>query len=220
MVSSLPKVSHIILVVHGMGATKEALERNVRDLTASLSEMQKYWFWHVGVHVHVEMIDWKCVLSQLQSTIFDKITPVEARITRMSLNSTLSDVIFYKTAHYRSKIHAIVLQKMNACLRQVRSDLAGCFQNARVSFIGHSLGSVIAYDVLSGLAIADGEGTGLEFEVENFFLWGSPLAAFVSIADIEHQSGKFTLPSRLNTYNLFHPHDPVAFRLEPLFYTH
>jgi len=89
-------------------------------------------------------------------------------------------------------------------------------RNARVSIAGHSLGSVIAYDVLTGFG-RDG-GLSLEFEVDNFFLWGSPLAAFVSIADKEQQSGKFVLPGRTNTYNMFHPHDPVAFRLEPLYY--
>lgn len=211
------KVTHILFVVHGMGATRAALERNVRDLAQSFREMQKYWFWHTDINIHVEMIDWKSELSDTQTSIFDRITPLEARDTRMSLNSTLSDVIFYKTAHYRLKIHQIVTDKMNARLRTLLSDPSNRFNSAGVSIVGHSLGSVIAYDVLTSPG-NDNEGVKLEFQVDSFFLWGSPLAAFLSIADLEHQRGKFTLPRTLNMYNIFHPHDPVAFRLEPLYY--
>lgn len=209
-------VTHVLFVVHGMGATPEALRKNKKDLRENFGAMQKYWFWHTDANVHVEIIDWKSALSAEQSAIFDRITPAEARTTRMSLNATLSDVIFYKTAHHRTKIHDIVTRKMNTRLRALRAEPNGRCANARVSVVGHSLGSVIAYDVLSGFGVE--EGGALEFEVDSYFLWGSPLAAFISIADIEHQSGKFTLPGRISTYNIFHPHDPVAFRLEPLYY--
>jgi len=210
-------VSHILFIVHGMGATPETLRRNVREVSNNLMAMQKYWFWHVNINVHVEMIDWKSSFSELQGSIFDRITPGEARGMRMSLNSTLSDVIFYKTPHHRSRIHEIVTNRMNTRLDTLRLDPSGRFADAGVSIVGHSLGSVIAYDVLAGYG-SDEDSPALEFEVDHFFLWGSPLGAFLSIADIEHQSGKFVLPRTLNTYNVFHPHDPVAFRLEPLYY--
>lgn len=217
LLPDLPKVTHILFVVHGMGATADALVQNVKDLTDSLQDMRKYWFWHTNIEVHVEMIDWKSSFSAQQNAIFDRITPAEARDRRMSLNATLSDVIFYKTAHHRSKIHDIVVQKLNVRVRSLRSESSGRFADARVSVVGHSLGSVISYDVLSGFG-RDDDTTGLEFEIDNFFLWGSPLAAFVSIADIDHQHGKFTMPDSLKVCNIFHPHDPVAFRIEPLYY--
>eukprot|EP00971_Amphidinium_carterae_P008676 170606-Amphidinium_carterae.1 len=101
-------VTHIVFVVHGMGATEEGLEQNVRDLRESLEKMREHWFWHTDVQVHVEMIDWKCTLQSTQTSIFERITPAEARGFRMSLNCTLSDVMFYKTAYYRDRIHEIV----------------------------------------------------------------------------------------------------------------
>lgn len=214
-----PKVSQIIFVVHGMGATQEGLKRNAQELKESLLEVKHHWFWHTSVEVHVEMIDWKSAICDTQDSIFDKITPAEARATRMSLNSTISDAIFYKTPHHRAKIIDTVTSKMNTRYAALLGDSAGRFADARVSIVGHSLGSVISYDVLTGFS---GEKAGecqlIEFEVDHFFLWGSPLAAFVSIADIEHQSGKFTLPAALRVTNIFHPQDPVAFRLEPLYY--
>mmetsp|Transcript_24199 Transcript_24199/g.53683 ORF Transcript_24199/g.53683 Transcript_24199/m.53683 type:complete len:726 (+) Transcript_24199:101-2278(+) len=216
-----PRVTHIVFVLHGMGATETGLERNQRDLSESLQAMQRYWFWHTTINVHVEMVDWKSVLSATQGAIFDRIMPEKAGSTRRTLNSTLSDILFYKTAYYRSKIYDIVVNRMNTRLAELQAHPSGRFSEARVSLIGHSLGSVIAYDVLSGLrgSIEVGiESPELAFEVDNFFLWGSPLAALASIADIEHQSGKFLLPEKVSTYNMFHPQDPVAFRLEPLVY--
>lgn len=216
----LPKVTHILFVIHGMGATEEGLQRNTKELQDSLDEMQKYWFWHTNIAVHVEMIDWKSSLSATQSEIFNRITPDEARNTRMSLNSTLSDAIFYKTAHHRAKIYDIVTRKMNEGFHGLRADPSGRFADARVSVVGHSLGSVIAYDVLSGYCGPDmnSDMPKLDFQIDTLFLWGSPLAAFVSIADIEHQHGKFILPDTVKVCNIFHPHDPVAFRIEPLYY--
>merc|ERR1740121_314740 len=180
-----------------------------------------YWFWHTNLNVHFEMIDWKSSLTEAQTSIWNRITPHEgsSRSTRMSLNSTLGDVIFYKTAHHRSKIHEIVTQKMNTRLRMLRADPSDRFRDAGVSIVGHSLGSVIAYDVLTNYSgVKEGEEAtcALDFKIDNFFLWGSPLAAFVSIADEDHERIRLTLPKGLNTYNIFHPHDPIAFRLEPL----
>eukprot|EP00929_Paragymnodinium_shiwhaense_P075165 TRINITY_DN38424_c0_g1_i2.p1 TRINITY_DN38424_c0_g1~~TRINITY_DN38424_c0_g1_i2.p1 ORF type:complete len:937 (-),score=272.60 TRINITY_DN38424_c0_g1_i2:76-2886(-) len=233
------RIRHVLLVVHGMGATQETLQRNLGDLRESIKEMQKYWFWHTDFNVHVEMIDWKCTITESQNTIFDRITPNDARGTRMSLNCTLSDVIFYKTPHYRTRIHEVVTEKMNDTMRTLRATNdteegaeTNLFADAKVSVVGHSLGSVIAYDVLTGFGSGhDLEGGALdpalrgqiekipklEFDVENFFLMGSPLAAFVSIADTEH-GATFRLPENTTSYNIFHPQDPVAFRLEPLIF--
>merc|ERR1719163_1940477 len=103
-----------------MGATQETLDRNLADLKESIKEMEKYWFWHLDINVHVEMIDWKSTITESQNTIFDRITPNDARGTRMSLNCTLGDAIFYKTPHYRARIHAVVTQKMNEKMRELR----------------------------------------------------------------------------------------------------
>ncbi|XP_076263384.1 retinal degeneration B isoform X6 [Rhynchophorus ferrugineus] len=59
----------------------------------------------------------------------------------------------------------------------------------------------------------------LEFEVSDFFMFGSPLAlvlAYRKIAAPDEKSGNITRPCCLQVYNLFHPTDPVASRLEPL----
>ncbi|KAL1501307.1 hypothetical protein ABEB36_006651 [Hypothenemus hampei] len=59
----------------------------------------------------------------------------------------------------------------------------------------------------------------LDFEVSDFFLFGSPLAlvlAFRRLSCLEEKSGSIPRPICHQVYNLFHPTDPVAARLEPL----
>lgn len=210
------KITDILFVVHGMGATDEGLACNVRELTSALNCMRDFWFWHTNLEVHVEMVSWKEVFSATQTSIFDRITPAEKmKGTRMTINSTLSDILFYKHPHYRAKIHEILISKMNSRVCALRDDPSGRFSDARVSIVGHSLGSVITYDILT---LPQTEPRQLEFKVDHFFLWGSPLAAFISIADENNEFGEFVLPESVSVCNIFHPQDPVAFRLEPLYY--
>ncbi|XP_060948071.1 phospholipase DDHD1b [Limanda limanda] len=64
-------------------------------------------------------------------------------------------------------------------------------------------------------------GPALKFKVENFFCMGSPLAVFLALRGI--RPGNYTvqdhiLPTSIckRLFNIFHPTDPVAYRLEPL----
>uniref|UniRef100_A0A8C3AV47 DDHD domain containing 1 n=1 Tax=Cyclopterus lumpus TaxID=8103 RepID=A0A8C3AV47_CYCLU len=65
----------------------------------------------------------------------------------------------------------------------------------------------------------------LKFKVENFFCMGSPLAVFLALRGIRpgtscHQD--HILPTFIcsRLFNVFHPTDPVAYRLEPLILKH
>ncbi|CAN0260314.1 unnamed protein product [Discosporangium mesarthrocarpum] len=57
----------------------------------------------------------------------------------------------------------------------------------------------------------------LEAFVENVFCLGSPIGMFLMIRGQHRSLGKdFQLPGCKRLFNIFHPYDPVAFRLEPL----
>merc|ERR1712190_320390 len=78
-----------------------------------------------------------------------------------------------------------------------------------VIFVGHSLGGVILFELLR---LADA----LTFRPTAFYTLGSPVGIFL------HCSGNvpganFTLPNGTRYMNIFHPGDPVAYRVEPLF---
>lgn len=133
----------------------------------------------------------------------------------------------------------------------------------KVSLAGHSLGSLILFDLLCNQkpVATNGEkhenneeqelsptkrptlhrplqraqskqidyrvglsGTGqpfmkypqLTFEPKNFFALGSPIGMFVTIRGIDAFGMDFKLPTCEGFYNIFHPYDPVAYRLEAL----
>ncbi|XP_024959386.1 phospholipase SGR2-like isoform X2 [Cynara cardunculus var. scolymus] len=69
--------------------------------------------------------------------------------------------------------------------------------------------------------------TKLEFKVDTFFAVGSPLGVFLALRNIRIGIGKGNdywdnkniieeMPSCRQMFNIFHPYDPVAYRIEPL----
>uniref|UniRef100_A0AAQ5YS91 DDHD domain-containing protein n=1 Tax=Amphiprion ocellaris TaxID=80972 RepID=A0AAQ5YS91_AMPOC len=65
----------------------------------------------------------------------------------------------------------------------------------------------------------------LKFKVENFFCMGSPLAVFLALRGIRPgnngmQDHILPTPICKRLFNIFHPTDPVAYRLEPLILKH
>ncbi|XP_036438312.1 phospholipase DDHD1b [Colossoma macropomum] len=65
----------------------------------------------------------------------------------------------------------------------------------------------------------------LKFKVENFFCMGSPLAVFLALRGVRPSTNgtqDHILPRSIcqRLFNIFHPTDPVAYRLEPLVLKH
>ncbi|KAL7581211.1 hypothetical protein ACA910_005994 [Epithemia clementina (nom. ined.)] len=184
-------------------------------------------------------------------------------------NDTLMDVLYFMSPEHHDIIIDIVATEMNVVVEKFRQ-LTGF--TGRVSIIGHSLGSIIAWDILANQRVpplaeenpegaakdalvtgaesngsleslmsdygtarsepADGPETDrpplsvaikptfsyprLQFHVENFFLMGSPVAVFLMIRNQRkplHDS--FSLNGCRRVFNIFHPYDPVAYRIEP-----
>nr|XP_023855574.1 phospholipase DDHD1-like isoform X1 [Salvelinus alpinus] len=68
---------------------------------------------------------------------------------------------------------------------------------------------------------SEGSSSALKFKVENFFCMGSPLAVFLALRGIRpgnNVTQDHILPKSIcqRLFNVFHPTDPVAYRLEPL----
>lgn len=56
----------------------------------------------------------------------------------------------------------------------------------------------------------------LQFEPEVFFALGSPIGMFLTVRGISDLGEEFCLPTCDRFFNVFHPYDPVAYRVEPL----
>lgn len=126
--------------------------------------------------------------------------------------------------------------------------------DGKVSILGHSLGSAIAFDILCRQPTDPGEAKipqehyldqslSLNFPVENFYAVGSPIGLFqmlrgkniaarsqlkteeLPFSPLGGQANPFegppiSSPKCNNFYNIFHPSDPVSYRIEPLVSKH
>ncbi|KAL8840906.1 MAG: hypothetical protein Q9170_001099 [Blastenia crenularia] len=175
------------------------------------------------------------------------------------------DILLYQSA-YREHIAGIVQRECNR-IYELFLQRNPSFEG-KISFIGHSLGSAILFDILCrqkgpdvrdrlhprrvGSLVGQEQPRDLElnFEVENFFCLGSPLGLYqmlkgrkIAARDTVHgrsresslDAGPAGSPIDLPTahdsdlltisisspkcqqlFNIFHPADAVAYRLEPL----
>lgn len=58
----------------------------------------------------------------------------------------------------------------------------------------------------------------LNFQPKAFFALGSPIGMFVTVRGIDNLGENFKLPTCPAFFNIFHPFDPVAYRVESLVY--
>ncbi|KAL9091470.1 MAG: hypothetical protein Q9165_004856 [Trypethelium subeluteriae] len=186
---------------------------------------------------------------------------------RNLLTDLALDILLYQSPAYKDHIARIVRQECNRIYKLFKERNPGF--KGKVSLIGHSLGSAIMFDILchqrdhqthmrrqnSLRRRRDESGSQLDFDVEDFYSLGSPIALFqmlkgrtivarhtpggiaseTPVGDIAADpfdpsslsSSKMAAPPsftdittsspRCNQlFNIFHPTDPIAYRLEPL----
>ncbi|XP_004625674.1 SEC23-interacting protein [Octodon degus] len=56
----------------------------------------------------------------------------------------------------------------------------------------------------------------LDFEPEIFFALGSPIGVFLTIRGVDRIDENYRFPTCKGFFNIYHPLDPVAYRLEPM----
>ncbi|KAM3927129.1 triacylglycerol hydrolase DDHD2 isoform 2-T3 [Leptodactylus fuscus] len=56
----------------------------------------------------------------------------------------------------------------------------------------------------------------LSFYPEIFFAWGSPIGMFLTVRGLKRIDPKYQFPTCKRFFNIYHPFDPVAYRIEPM----
>ena len=227
-------VSHLVFAVHGIG---EALYNRQNDpqmgsmrfrgncdlvrenLNNKLLEntIKKDPSSAVPGRVEVLPVEWsESIHSNFLDRRLEAVTLPNLSGVRDFANLALTDVFLYTQTDIQSRILAHIQDRIN-CLADKFISRTNC-DNSKisVSFIGHSLGGVVLYDLLRSNPI-------LKFKPSAIFFMGSPLAMFLTIRDpfkVLEDSGEsvIQLPLHPNCrlFNIFHPYDAIAYRLEPL----
>lgn len=194
--------------------------------------------WHSELHSEESGID-----AKLKAITLESIPKI-----RSLANETILDVLFYTSPKFCQHIIEIVsgsLNKLYTLFCQRNPQFSG-----GISLAGHSLGSLILFDLLAhqkaepenreNLVAKEGEEehhaeptnyqmglagtTGqplisypqLLFTASNFFALGSPIGMFVTVRGIDNLGLDFKLPTCERFFNIFHPYDPVAYRIESM----
>ncbi|KAM7072671.1 SEC23-interacting protein isoform 2-T3 [Molossus nigricans] len=85
--------------------------------------------------------------------------------------------------------------------------LAGtCVSSVRVDYESFAVGTGQVSVVYSSL----------DFEPEIFFALGSPVGMFLTVRGVDRIDENYRLPTCKGFFNIYHPLDPVAYRLEPM----
>ncbi|XP_060790570.1 phospholipase DDHD1 isoform X2 [Neoarius graeffei] len=273
-----PHTTHVVFVVHGIGQKmdKDRIIKNTGMLREAVRKMEeKHFAEHTEEHVEFLPVEWRSKLT-LDGDTVDSITPDKVRGLRDLLNSSAMDIMYYTSPLYRDEITKGLTQELNRlyslfCSRNPEFEQKG----GKVSIISHSLGCVIAYDIMTGWdpvrfrlqelqdpdeeelqlmsykqrhlleqvqharerlqeledqlqgleTIKSPAAPALKFKVENYFCMGSPLAVFLALRGIRPGNTGYQdhiMPKSIcqRLFNIFHPTDPVAYRLEPLVLKH
>lgn len=138
------------------------------------------------------------------------------------------DILLYYDQKYVDQIFKTVTEELNR-VYSLYMERNPNFKG-KVHIMGHSLGSCIAFDILAAQpedVDKDKIDTSkhLKFDVENLFCVGSPVGMFKLLGrkNIVPRSAKnsdlvedLVSPKCERLYNIFHPCDPVGYRMEPL----
>lgn len=273
-------VDHLLFMVHGIGSVCDLKFRSVEEVvdefrSVSLQLIQSHYRSScekkIANRVEVLPISWHEKLHE-ETGVDEKLKGITLESIpklRDFANDTILDVLFYTSPVYCQTIVTSVGKELNRIFdlfKQRNPNFTG-----DVSLGGHSLGSLILFDVLchqqhievenkahsepvtpTTSENKDGEefvspliekpepkqrrmsrrisymmsaiGTGqphinypqLNFQPRNFFALGSPIGMFVTVRGLDTLGEKFELPTCEHFFNIFHPYDPVAYRIESL----
>lgn len=242
------EVNNLVLCVHGIGQnlgkkyeyinfsqTVNFLRSSMKSVYKSsegLKEINKkngYKDWEENCNVQVLPITWRHsidfqtdhVNEDLKKSDLPLLTDitVDGVITlRKLLADVAFDILLYCDPYYKEMIMEKATSELNRIYCRFKEKNPKF--DGQIHLMGHSLGSVILFDILS----SSGDTNGLKFKVDNYFSVGSPIGLLKLIARtmIAPKDGKKIDYERINSpdckqfYNIFHACDPVAYRIEPL----
>lgn len=144
-------VRHLVFMVHGIGQRLEKSNLvddvgNFRHITASLAES------HLTSHqlgtqrVLFIPCQWRKGLKLSGEAAVEKITLDGVRGLRVMLSATVHDVLYYMSPIYCQDIINSVSNQLNWLYLKFLKRNPG--YDGKVSIYGHSLGSVLSYDIL------------------------------------------------------------------------
>jgi len=264
----LYEVDHLVFLVHGVGAICDFRLRTIKEVvddfrkisleltrthfrsnanTVPREQKQKVIgrcefipvYWHDFLHGTETGID-----KRLETITLKSVPKLRA-----FANDSLLDALFYTSQVYCQHIVNVVSDEINRLYDLFVS--RNPYFKGTVSLSGHSLGSVILFDLLANQGSTESREEDisnclttsqnkkltdsliyssktkyhghesikypkLRFKTDCFFALGSPISMFLMLRGFSEMDPHYHLPDCMHVFNIFHPLDPIAYRIEPL----
>ncbi|KAF3446704.1 hypothetical protein FNV43_RR11884 [Rhamnella rubrinervis] len=144
-------VQHLVFMVHGIGQRLEKSNlvddvANFRHITACLAERHLTSHQRGTQRVLFIPCQWRKGLKLSGETAVEKCTLDGVKGLRVTLSATVHDVLYYMSPIYCQDIINSVSNQLNRLYLKFLKRNPG--YNGKVSLYGHSLGSVLSYDIL------------------------------------------------------------------------
>uniref|UniRef100_A0A1J3HS01 Phospholipase SGR2 n=1 Tax=Noccaea caerulescens TaxID=107243 RepID=A0A1J3HS01_NOCCA len=144
-------VRHLVFMVHGIGQKVEKSNLvddvgNFRQITAALGERHLTSHQRGTQRVLFIPCQWRKGLKLSGEAAVDKCTLDGVRRLREMLSATVHDVLYYMSPIYCQAIIDSVSNQLNRLFLKFLKRNPG--YDGKVSIYGHSLGSVLSYDIL------------------------------------------------------------------------
>ncbi|GLT93880.1 hypothetical protein SLE2022_116500 [Rubroshorea leprosula] len=144
-------VRHLVFMIHGIGQRLEKSNLvddvgNFRHITATLAEQHLTSHQHGTQRVLFIPCQWRKGLKLSGESAVDNITVDGVKGLRVMLSATVHDVLYYMSPIYCQDIIDSVSNQLNRLYLKFLKRNPG--YDGKVSIYGHSLGSVLSYDIL------------------------------------------------------------------------
>ncbi|KAI8002525.1 Phospholipase SGR2 [Camellia lanceoleosa] len=144
-------VQHLVFMVHGIGQRLEKSNlvddvATFREVTTNLAERHLSSYQRGTQRVLFIPCQWRKGLKLSGESAVEKITLDGVRGLRVMLSATVHDVLYYMSPIYCQDIINSVSNQLNRLYLKFLKRNPG--YDGKVSLYGHSLGSVISYDII------------------------------------------------------------------------
>ncbi|XXG39461.1 hypothetical protein AAC387_Pa01g0415 [Persea americana] len=144
-------VRHLVFMVHGIGQRLEKANLvddvgDFRHITAGLAERHLTSYQRNRQRVLFIPCQWRRGLKLSGESAVEKITLEGVRALRVMLSATVHDVLYYMSPIYCQDIIDSVSNQLNRLYIKFIKRNPG--YDGKVSIYGHSLGTVLSYDIL------------------------------------------------------------------------
>eukprot|EP00656_Telonema_subtile_P026355 TRINITY_DN28330_c0_g1_i1.p1 TRINITY_DN28330_c0_g1~~TRINITY_DN28330_c0_g1_i1.p1 ORF type:complete len:516 (+),score=96.69 TRINITY_DN28330_c0_g1_i1:131-1678(+) len=212
-------IDHLVLAVHGAGNTTTSgegtgsrLDEILNGFQDTMSQVQEATPRYKPTRTLVLGVQWFSVVSAALGTDLDPCTPTAVAEARTLLRDTIGTILAFMAPKFRR----IMVDETHSQLEALRGMVQQRFKSfsGQSSLIGYSLGGTIVYELLT-------QGPALSFEPAHVFYLGSNIGGYASMVEDgaaglkQHVTASLAQGSGCHVHNIFHPHDPLAFRIEP-----